>query len=201
MSKKPRCSKNSRNEVSYRDPQTGRFLTGRHWRPHRVFRERSYLLEQYVKKQRSASDIAKEHAVTEGAVLFWLDKCGITRRTVAQARAVKHWGAAGKANPMYGRCGSQNPRWIDGSSPERQRLYARSFWKELVICVYRRDGFRCQKCGGKHEKRRRLHAHHIKPWAGNPRSRFDLDNLVTLCGECHGWVHSKQNESGIFLSH
>ena len=36
---------------------------------------------------------------------------------------MKHWGAVGAANPMFGRTGALNPRYVDGSSPERQRGY------------------------------------------------------------------------------
>ncbi len=105
----------------------------------------------------------------------------------------------GAHNGMHGRCGAANPRWIDGSSPERQRLYAQSFWKELVRVVYERDGYRCLRCGAPHGKSNRLHAHHLKPWAGNPTTRFNLSNIVTLCAGCHTWVHSKANTKRDFL--
>lgn len=191
---------NSRAGESDRETATGRFRKGAHWRPHAIFRERAYLTAEYVKKSRSTGDIAREHGVTDAAVLFWLRKHGIPRRSISDARKAKHWGVSGAANPMHGRCGSKNPRWIDGSSPERQRMYARSFWKELVLTVYRRDGFKCLRCASPHGKGNRLHTHHVKPWAGNPDARFDLRNIVTLCDRCHRWVHSKRNVHNEYLS-
>src|SRR5262245_57040758 len=110
----------------------GWFRKGTHWRPHVIFREKPYLEGEYLGKGRIESDIAAEHGVTENAILFWLTKHAIPRRTMREVRQRKYWGATGAQNPMHGRCGAQNPRWIDGSSPERQRLYAQSFWKELV---------------------------------------------------------------------
>jgi hypothetical protein len=178
--------------VSARDSK-GRFLPGTHWRPPSIFRERTYLVREYVELKRSTSDLAAEHGVTYNAILFWLNKHGIKRRTISEARAVKYWGSLGPKNPMFGRKGRLNPRYVDGSSPERQRAYASSAWKTLVVSVYQRDSFTCRRCHSKRSPRLKLTAHHVKPWAGNPELRFALHNLVTLCQKCHCWVHSKKN--------
>lgn len=178
----------------------GRFKKGTHWRPHAIFREKDYLCQEYLQAKRSAAEIAKEFCVTENAILFWLKKHNIKTRTVSEVRAIKHWGSNGPSNPMFGRCGSKNPRWIDGSSPLRQRMCVRSFWKELVKTVYERDGYKCQRCGSSHTTKSRLHAHHVKPWAGNAETRFDLANILTVCQSCHNWIHSKKNTRNEFLS-
>ena len=54
--------------------------------------------------------------------------------------------------------------------------------------VLERDGWRCQKCGSMAS----LHVHHMKR-----RSQLGsdtMDNLITLCadchGKCHGWARS-----------
>lgn len=203
--------KNSENSESNRG-RDGRFLPGesgssetqfkpgQHWRPDQVFRNKEYLIQEYVTKQRSTGEIAKEHGVTDAAILHWLRKHEIPRRTVSGAREAKKWGSPGAKNPMYGRCGDQNPRWIDGRTPERQRMYARSFWKELIEVVLERDGRKCQRCGAVNTRVNRLHAHHVKPWTKNPESRFELSNIITVCKECHTWIHSKGNTENEFLS-
>lgn len=61
-----------------------------------------------------------QFGVTEGAIFYWLSRCGIARRTVSQARSIKKWGLYGKSNPMYGRIGNANPNWRGGVTPERQ---------------------------------------------------------------------------------
>lgn len=177
------------------------FKPGQHWRPHGKHREREWLEHQYVTLGRSAGDIANEAGLaTQEAVTFWLRKHGIPRRSVSEARALKHWGAVGEANPMYGKRGAECPRYIDGSSPERQRMYSRSEGLQFLQAVYRRDNWTCARCGEKKGGKRTLAAHHLKQWAGHPELRFDMSNVVSLCVRCHLWVHSKANKERAFLA-
>ena len=176
------------------------FKKGTHWRPRKPHWDKAWLENEYITKQNSTGDIAKGIGCTDANIIYWLRKHGIKRRTTAEARAVKRWEAKGEKNGMYGRCGQDNPRWIDGSSPLRQKMYARSFWKELAKSVYERDNYKCIRCGAGHTSKNKLHAHHVKPWAGNEDSRFELENIVTLCQSCHNWVHSKENVDNEYLS-
>lgn len=191
--------RNSKGAASSRG-NSGRFKKGQHWRKPKPHWNKQWLYKAYVTEQRSAADIAKAMGCIENNILYWLAKHKIPTRTTSQVRKIKKWGAKGDKNPMFGRCGSANPRWIDGSSPLRQTMYARSFWKELVKAVYERDNYRCCRCKTAHTGKNKLHAHHVKPWAGNPDSRFDLGNVVTLCQSCHNWVHSLKNTRNEFLS-
>lgn len=178
----------------------GQFIKGAHWRPKAPHWEAAWLREQYVELGRSTGDIAAEAKTTDAAILYWLKKHGIPRRSVAQARAIKHWGVAGEANPMHGKTGEANPRYVDGSSPERQRMYARGQCREFLRLVLARDAYRCRRCGAGKTKPKSLHVHHIKAWAGNEALRFDADNAITLCRACHGWVHSRANINREFLA-
>jgi hypothetical protein len=101
---------------------------------------------------------------------------------------------------MYGRTGAANPMFIDGSSPERQRLYAQGEGKAFLRAILKRDNYRCQKCAASKSQPRSLHVHHIKSWAGNERLRFDPENVTTLCAACHAWVHSRANASRELLA-
>lgn len=42
--------------------------------------------------------------------------------------------------------------------------------------------------------------HYAEDRPGNPALRFDMANVVTLCRECHGWVHSKKNTGREWLA-
>ncbi len=182
----------------HRSPAT-EFKPGQHWRPRKPHWDRTWLVVEYVEKSRSAAEIAVDASCTEPGILYWLRKHGIPRRTISESRAAKHWGASGPDNPMFGRFGSDNPNFVDGSSPERQRLYARAEGREFIKAIFARDGYRCVRCGAPKGKPKSLHAHHINPWAGNEALRFDTENGVTLCRPCHSWVHSKANVTREFL--
>jgi hypothetical protein len=169
----------------------GQFKKGEHWRKPMSFWDKEWLFSEYVINNRSASDIAKEFNMTEGTILHWLRKYKITRRTVSEARLVKHWGSSGSKNPMFGKTGDKNPNWKGGICPERQKMYASLEWKNVRDLVIERDKNTCQRCG-KILNRSHLIIHHISSFK-NKSKRTDLNNLIALCRECHVFVHSKRN--------
>jgi hypothetical protein len=178
----------------------GQFVQGTHWRQPAPHWNADWLREQYETQGRSTGEIAAEVGTTDAAIIYWLRKHGICRRSIAEARALKHWGASGAANPMHGKTGAANPRYVDGSSPERQRMYVRGEGRAFLRDVLERDAYRCRRCDAPKTGPRSLHVHHLKPWAGNQALRFDRNNAVTLCRPCHSWVHSRANAEREFLA-
>jgi hypothetical protein len=171
----------------------GRFVKGEHWREPKPHWAVEWLREQYVTLGRSTGEIAVDCGCTDANVIYWLKRHRMPRRNISEARAIKHWGASGESNPMHGKTGSANPRFVDGSSPERQRLYVQGTGRSFLRSILERDGYACKRCDAKKAKPKSLHVHHIKPWAGNPALRFDKSNAITLCRACHHWVHSRAN--------
>jgi len=51
--------------------------------------------------------------------------------------------------------------------------------------VKERDGYRCQICGGKEN----LEVHHIIPYSTDETLNSEMGNNITLCLECHKWIH------------
>lgn len=54
--------------------------------------------------------------------------------------------------------------------------------------VFKRDNWTCQTCQARSTY---LEAHHIKSYTKFPQFRFDIDNGVTLCRECHNLTKKK----------
>lgn len=50
--------------------------------------------------------------------------------------------------------------------------------------------YRCERCG-KHLYGREAHAHHKLPKWFMPSLRFDVNNGICLCTECHKQIHGK----------
>jgi 5-methylcytosine-specific restriction endonuclease McrA len=178
----------------------GQFEKGGHWREPRPFREREWLLENYVVRQRSTGDIAAEFGTTDAAILFWMRKHGIPRRTVSEARSLKHWGASGADNPMWNKRGELNPRWLGGVTPERQEFYTSREWKAACSTVWKRDKARCRRCDIHRNDAPDMpfHIHHIISFA-DKELRGDPSNLVLLCEACHQFVHSRGNLTREYL--
>jgi 5-methylcytosine-specific restriction endonuclease McrA len=177
----------------------GRFVKGEHWRKPQLFRNKEWLEEHYVHRLLSAGDIAKMFSVTDSAVLFWMRKHGIKRRSVSESRKLKHWGCSGSDNPMWNRRGELNPRWLGGVTPERQAFYIGKDWKRACREVWKRDGAKCRRCG---EELGNCdipgHIHHIVSFA-DKTLRADVNNLILLCEVCHHFVHSKRNVQNEYL--
>lgn len=176
------------------------FKLGQHWRDKKPFWDKQWLFTEYAEKGRSSGDIAKQFGVTGAAILFWIRRHKIKRRTVSQARELKHWGASGSDNPMWNKRGELNPRWLGGVTPHRQAFYTSDEWRAACSFVWNRDGATCQRCGLHREDQLDMpfHIHHIVSFAVK-NLRADTSNLVLLCETCHHFVHSRRNVNGEFL--
>lgn len=160
----------------------GQFKKGQHWRKQQPWWDQLWLIEQYVVRGRTASDIAHEGGVTENAILFWIKKHGIKTRTMREVRAAKHWGLSGADNPMWDRLRERNPNWKGGVTAGRQSFYASAEWRFACAAVWERDKAMCRRC---HMRRNDspdipMHIHHIEPFAV-VELRADTNNLVLLC--------------------
>jgi hypothetical protein len=89
--------------------------------------------------------------------------------------------------PKSKRKGELSPHWKGGTSLNRKRAVMASALTEWRIAVFVRDNHICQQCGNKGE----IHAHHIKAFAEYPDERFNIENGITLCIDCHGKIHNK----------
>lgn len=130
----------------------------------------------------------------EGQGRVWLCKCdcGNVIETVASSlvrgratscgcKVVEHATQLGLSNK-----GKNNPAYNHKLTDEQRNkdIFQRTSDKAKKIRrrVYKRDGYKCKICG---KGSKTLNAHHLDSFADNEDKRFNLDNLVTLCKECH----------------
>lgn len=99
------------------------------------------------------------------------------------------FGLRGEENSTFGQTGPDAPNWQGGS---RWRQTAK--WLEARAEALSRDGGECVSCGLSNEEHveryeHGLHTHHIEP-VSEGGDKFDLENLETVCAECHSERHN-----------
>lgn len=77
--------------------------------------------------------------------------------------------------------GPDNKLW-KGNKTERRNAMERIEYKTWRATVFKRDDHTCVICGKQEIK---VEAHHIKKWANDEKLRYDPENGVTLCKDCH----------------
>lgn len=97
----------------------------------------------------------------------------------------KHWKVSeqGRINISNGHKGEKSILWQGGLTKKNKSIrngIKYKLWREKV---FKRDNWTCQKCKIRGSKT--LQAHHIKSFSKYPNLRFDIDNGITLCYNCH----------------
>ena len=78
--------------------------------------------------------------------------------------------------------GENHPNWKGGVNSENHKArYTEegNVWRREVL---KRDNFACQCCG----QTDKLNAHHLYNFADNIDLRYNIDNGIVLCEDCHG---------------
>ena len=85
---------------------------------------------------------------------------------------------------------------VESSRESRNKHYASADWQGLRSQALERDGYECGSCGMTEEEHQEefgtgLNVHHVTDIADfeNPDDADTLENLETLCAECHGQEH------------
>jgi hypothetical protein len=141
---------------------------------------------------------SKERASSE---ILWFCRCDCGKRTKVRTSSLKrgftkscgclnkeiirenikklHQNMKGENHPQY------NPDKTD-----EERLMGRYVIGDSIVKwrneVYKRNNYTCQSCysiGG------RLNAHHLDGWNWCKEQRFNVENGVTLCEDCHNDFH------------
>lgn len=84
--------------------------------------------------------------------------------------------------------GENHPNWKGGVNDENDTVRKSWEYKEWRQKVYKRDNYTCQCCG-KTINDIMVNAHHILNFSDHEDLRFDVDNGITLCEECHSIMY------------
>lgn len=83
-----------------------------------------------------------------------------------------------------------SPTWKGGTEYSRveRSSYEYNNWRRSV---FKRDDYTCQCCGSKNGNGKyiSLEAHHILNWKQNIDDRYDTNNGITFCKDCHKLFH------------
>lgn len=113
-----------------------------------------------------------------------------TRAPVSKETRAKH-----RERMLLQPRGPDSPNWKGGRPWLRFKNPQYILWRSAVL---ERDNYTCQDCGRQCKKYEKgLAAHHIKSYAKHPELRYDVNNGLTLCRECHMRLHGKTFERQI----
>lgn len=88
--------------------------------------------------------------------------------------------------------GELSPVWIGEKVKHERSERQTPEYRDWRKSVFSRDLYTCQKCKAKNGNGKyiRLEVHHIFNWNDYPEMRYDKENGITLCQDCHMNFHS-----------
>lgn len=88
--------------------------------------------------------------------------------------------------------GELSPVWIGDKVKNERTERETPQYRQWRKSVFDRDLYTCQKCKSRNGNGKyiRLEAHHIFNWNDYPKLRYEEDNGITLCQQCHIDFHS-----------
>jgi hypothetical protein len=97
----------------------------------------------------------------------------------------------GKVPKNHWQKDKKHPNWKGGVTSKNTIARKIRQYKEWQKAVFERDNYTCQNCFVRsgNGKRIILNAHHVKGFAEFQQLRYDLDNGITFCLNCHDLIH------------
>lgn len=168
-----------------------------------LHQDKDWLIENYIIKDMRLSELAVLSGVSIHCIRKWLRKHNVHKQNGSWWKGKSPWNKGKKYHfnkpRIYsedgyrrlreGRLGEKNNFWKGGTSKESSKI--RRGLGQISKMVYLRDDYTCRLC---HNKGGKLTIHHVIPiWADKSLAK-ELDNLVTLCRECHFKVNNHEME-------
>lgn len=154
---------------------------------------KTHLKDLTGKKFNRLSVIARLTSVNKRTM--YLCECDCGNRIPVRSDSIKsgHAQSCGCWNieTLKSNVGENSPSY-DARITDEQRVKGRFLYRkeldEWRSSVFERDNFTCQKCKARGVH---LHAHHLNGYHWDVENRFNSDNGITLCIDCHRSFHRK----------
>lgn len=114
---------------------------------------------------------------------YWLCQCDCGKITSVSRSSLINNRTKSCNDYSKHRSGENSPCWKGGLTNQIQLARGKKDYKEWQTKVYKKDWYTCQCCGK--SKNIIKNAHHMKNFSTNISERYDVNNGITLCEECH----------------
>lgn len=95
------------------------------------------------------------------------------------------------------RAGYHIPAGAEKNTLKKQGFYQSVAWRRIRQLALHRDHYLCQECLRNGRIRNATEVHHIKPLEEHPGLALDLDNLKSLCWDCHEATKSREKKGAV----
>lgn len=167
------CSSKSHN---YRCPKCGLIIHDEKMKSRQyditgqIFGELTVLYKDYVKTE-------------ETKTAYWVCKCSCGTIKTVRGAELRNGKLTTCGNAAVHWSGENAPGWKGGLTSLNVRGKNNSDYSNWRDAVYAKDWYTCQCCGK--SKGIIKNAHHILPYASNEDLRYDVNNGICMCKECH----------------
>lgn len=163
-------------------------------------RDKDWLYLRYNTKNYTQEEIANELGCSRHTIRAWVRRHGIQKETGGlhghQPERGYRWKLKRKRTLQERKVisermmGPSNPMWRGGITIEATKLRKR-ISPEIRKKVYERDGYQCRLC---HKVGGELTLHHKIPIYADKKKVAVMNNLITLCRQCHWKINNREAE-------
>lgn len=146
---------------------------------------KSHIGKKHSKKTREKISESNKGKIISKETREKLRKVLSGRKNPISEATIKKISEAKKGKPQPWNSGKNHHNWKGGITSENNKIKSSIEWRLWREAVFARDKWTCQKC----ERKNNFNPHHIKNFSQYHKLRFEVDNGVTLCSDCHKEFH------------